>query len=144
MPLSLPPTMRAPRSPLLPLAALAVAVLIFVTGCGTSGPAKSRKDPRRISTEELQEARRKGYQNAYELVRNYRPQWLVKRGRNSLNRETPIWVYVNGSQLGAPAALRQVTLLSVTAIRFVSASEASNRYGMDHDNGVIAIETGTR
>ena len=92
-----------------------------------------------ITTEEIREA---SQLNAYDLVRARRPYWLQKRGQNSFLLEGDIIVYLNDVRLGGPAELRQISTDEISAIRRLSAAEATRRWGMDHTYGAIVVSYG--
>lgn len=109
-------------------------------GCGSSGQSTSSDGggtPSTISQEEIQETGTTG--NAYNLVRRLEPQWLEKRGRNSIRSPGNIRVYVQGNSQGGPSALRQIDVIDVKSIQFLKPDEATMRYGSGHDNGAILV-----
>lgn len=77
--------------------------------------------------------------NAYNLVRRLEPQWLQKRGRNSIQSPGDIRVYVQGNSRGGPSVLRQINVINVKSIQFLQPDEATMRYGSGHDNGAILV-----
>jgi hypothetical protein len=52
-------------------------------------------------------------------VKSLRPLWLNQRGTTSLSRNLPVKVYLDGSLLGGPDALAQITCASISAMRFM-------------------------
>jgi hypothetical protein len=77
--------------------------------------------------------------NAYNLVRRLEPQWLQKRGRNSIRNPGSIKVYVQGTSQGGPGALRRINVVNVQSIQLLKPDEATMRYGSGHDNGAILV-----
>jgi hypothetical protein len=108
------------------------------TACSGSGESRTSSDPDVITQEQIQEA--STMSSAYALVQRLRPMWLRKRGTSSINNAGFIVVYVEGSRRGPPEALRRIQVLDVESMRFLSAAEATNRYGAGHDNGVIQVD----
>ena len=107
-------------------------------GCATAGQSgSSQNNPNVISQEEIQEVGE--ISNAYNLIRRLHPQWLQKRGRGSINNPGEIQVYVEGSRQGPPSVLRQISVMDVESITFLSPDEATMQYGSGHDNGVIQV-----
>ena len=115
--------------------------LTLLAACGTTSVNQKaeRSSGSEISTEEIREA---SQLNAYDLVRALRPYWLQKRGQNSLLLQGDIVVYLNDVRLGGPAELRQISTDEIGAIRRLSASEATRRWGMDHTYGAIVVSYG--
>lgn len=114
-----------------------LAVVILGSACASSGqPGQSR--PRRssnlITAEELSEL---PVSSAYEAVRRLRPAWLQARGRSPL----PV-VYRNNARWGDdPSSLESIQIDIITEMRFLSASDATTRYGTGFTGGVILVVT---
>jgi hypothetical protein len=122
-----------------------LAVLLFVTAACASSPAQGprtsgRRDARLLSAEEI---RMSSGSNLYDVIRSYRPEWLVKRGQTSINLEGDIVVYVDNVALGGPESLKSIDVQSVQSARFLTASEAQMRYGVGHMHGAIVVTTRT-
>ncbi|HZI29387.1 MAG TPA: hypothetical protein VFD64_14555 [Gemmatimonadaceae bacterium] len=117
---------------------LFVAVLTTVTGCGArQGAAGTRGDRNVITFEQLQEG---GYRNALEAVEALRRTWLIERP-DGLTTQREVQVYLDNSRLGGIQSLRQVSTSDIASIRYIDAATAINRWGVDHSQGVIMIET---
>ena len=114
-----------------------IAVVVLGSACASSGqPDQSR--PRRsrnlITADELSGL---SVSSAYEAVRRLRPAWLQARGRSPL----PV-VYRNNSRWGGdPRSLESIRIDSVSEMRFLSASDATTRYGSGFTGGVILVAT---
>lgn len=126
--------LKIPGATLLPL-----FLLLFVSACVATQGSGSQSDRNLLTSEEIQQASE--YESAYEIVRNLRPQWLRKRGRQSIYNEGTIVVYLDDMKHGSPEALREISAESVRSIQFLDAAQASNRYGMDHTHGAILVNT---
>jgi hypothetical protein len=90
-----------------------------------------------ISQSEIQEAGTMS--SAYTLVQRLRPQWLRKRGPSSVENQGDILVYVDGNRQGPPSTLRNLDVVDIESMEFLSDNEATMRYGSGHDNGVILV-----
>ena len=123
---------------------LSIALLVAVAaGCAsTSSPSRrtASRDTRLLTAEEI---RQSSAANMYEVIRAYRPEWLIKRGQTSINLEGDIVVYVDNVALGGPESLRSIDVQSVQSARFMTASEAQMRYGVGHMHGAIVVTTRT-
>jgi len=95
-------------------------------------------DYKLITEEEIQAS---GYTDAFRVVQSLRPQWLRSRGVTSISQRETIKVYLDGSLLGAPDQLQQITATSISSIRFYDAVEATQRWGLDHGQGAIVVST---
>lgn len=83
-----------------------------------------------------------GYPDAFTTVQSLRPQWLQRRGSTSLRGgEVQIKVYLDGTLLGGPENLRQITTRSISSIRYLDGLQASERFGFDHGQGAIVVST---
>jgi hypothetical protein len=104
-----------------------------------------------------EEILRSGATDAYQLVRSLRKEWLIPRGVNSF-RETPrafvsedvaviepgadhVLVYLDNAMLGGTQTLSDIGLDPIGRIEFISASEATYRWGTGHAHGVIQLTT---
>ena len=127
----------------IPFSALLVLAFL-ITGCATTGgqSGSNGDNPSQISAEQMQEAANQ-HDTAYSVVQSLRPMWLRKRGRSSINNEGDIVVYVDGSRYGTPGELRNIPATEVASMRFLSAAEATNRYGTGHPHGAILVNTKT-
>ena len=121
-------------------------LLLALPACastGGSGPDADRQRTRsdRITHEEIVNS---GASSAYDLVASLRPQWLRGRGLRTLGEATgdeTLKVYLDGAPLGPPDAMRQIPLGSVRSLRFLTAAEATQRWGSGHLRGAILIST---
>jgi hypothetical protein len=123
---------------------IAIALLVIVAaGCASTsstGRRSASRDTRLLTAEEI---RQSSAANMYEVIRAYRPEWLIKRGQTSINLEGDIVVYVDNVALGGPESLRSIDVHSVQSARFMTASEAQMRYGVGHMHGAIVVTTRT-
>lgn len=122
------------------LAAVALIGLSVSACTSTGGSRSSGRGP--ITLENIQESNVST--NAFDVVQSLRPEWLRTRGVQTLSGEASdnIKVYVNGSQYGTnPESLRGLQRENVQRIEFLSASQATTRYGAGHTQGAILVET---
>jgi hypothetical protein len=74
-------------------------------------------------------------------VQSLRPRWLRVRGVTSVAGSETVKVYLDGSLLGSPQSLRQISTHSIGSLRYLSGLEATQRYGLDHGAGAIIAST---
>ena len=117
------------------LPALLVALLAGCTATGQRAPRSSQDLLTRADLEASLQV------NAYEAVRQSRPNWLRTRGPNSINASNPIMVYVDGSRSGGLEALHGIPVLAIERMRYYDATEAQARFGLNHTNGAIEVIT---
>lgn len=114
--------------------------LSIAGGCaGGSQSSGGTPDDRSLLTREQIVGRQ--FSTAYDAVRSLRGNWLIARGKESLNRNVEIQVYVDGVRMGNIVALQGVSAEIVQYIRFFSGIEATTRWGLDHGRGAIFVVT---
>jgi hypothetical protein len=129
--------------PLLLLLAAAAALPAALAAQDTTraeakSPPKLRRDPNLISQAEI--AATQDIQTAYDLVKRLRPNWFTIRGPSSINLPTAaVVVYVNEVKRGGADTLRDLPLTGLKEIRHMSGADASQRFGMGHENGAILV-----
>ena len=116
-------------------------VLMTLLSIACAGPALSRPVPSQQRLISLDEIKQSSFANAYEIVETLRPQWFRTRGRTSISQTVTVKVYLDGTLLGAPDQLRQITTRAITSIRYIDASDATLRWGLDHGQGAIMVST---
>lgn len=140
------------------LTVLALAGTLTMNATAQDKP-KPKRQPDVISFEEI-EAIKGEVGNAEDIIRRLRPKFLQVRpsqslmgsasnagGAASASRTTQavsIKVYVNNVRRGSTEVLRTLPAVSVTEIRYLNSSEATSRFGMDHEAGAILITSGPR
>ncbi len=126
--------MPATRAIALPL------LLTLLAACSAAGPAgkaaTARSSPDLILREQLEASDRT---NALELVQALRPNWLIKRGAQSISQGGDIVVYYGTSRMGGPQTLRDITLPAIEFIQFIPGPSATQRWGVDHGYGAILV-----
>jgi hypothetical protein len=119
--------------------------LVVLTGCAASGTGTASDRPVRdrnvITSEEIADAER--HSTAYEVVQSLRPAWLRARSSGSINAPGAgmAIVYMDGTRMGATAALRQINRTSVISMQYLDPSDATTRFGTGHTGGVILVTT---
>lgn len=116
--------------------------LLLVGACQSvpegRGEYRSRHD--RITEEELDEI---PGTTARQAIQRLRPSWLrarVSTVRGTGEHHTAV-VFLDGVPLGGLEALDQLWAREIGEIRFLSASDATNRYGTGYPGGVIEVFT---
>ena len=133
---------------------LALPLLLLALALGwtpLSAQSQQKRDRYLISQEEVSAS---SAQNAYDLVRNLRPQWLRLRGDHTIRTRTvttpvggeasvletgEIIVYLDGVRYGKHEDLRGLPLGDIGTLRFLDASSATQRFGTGHSHGAILV-----
>jgi hypothetical protein len=118
--------------------------ILFLSSCATGGASSGGGRAARVNRDVITQEDVFRYVNAYDAINAMNPTWLRARGTDSLNNPSQVWVYINGSRLGGVESLRTVTGGDVAEIRFYDGLAATQRWGMGHGAGVIAITTRMR
>jgi hypothetical protein len=113
-------------------------------GCSSPGRQASAPATRNVITAD--EIARVNAATALEAIQRLQPAMLTKhRGPSSLHLEdqSQITVYVDGTRFGGVGSLSMIEATSILEIRFLSASEATFRYGTGNSAGAIDIKSRT-
>ncbi|MCY3548509.1 MAG: Plug domain-containing protein [Gemmatimonadetes bacterium] len=134
--------MRLNRSHMTLSFIIAFGLATAVAACSsTGGPSGPRRDPNLITAEELSEY---ATLSALDVVRRLRPRWLTGRGQGSGGMNRP-QVLQDGTRLGDPDnALRSIAVSDIESIRYLSASDATMRYGTNFPGGAIVVTSRAR
>jgi outer membrane receptor protein involved in Fe transport len=110
---------------------------------------KIRRQRNVITAEEI--ATRPGEGNALDLIRSLRPAWLTSRGVASGNisgdgmggvtDNAGMAVYVDGVKMGGVDQLGTIEADRIQELRFLSASDATQKYGTGNTAGAIEVTT---
>ncbi|MGH9421140.1 MAG: hypothetical protein ACRD3J_14280 [Thermoanaerobaculia bacterium] len=123
----------------------AAACLMVVMACG-SAPTQTvgviGRNRNVILAPEIESYRTSGM-TAYDIVAHLRPEYLKNRGISNFSQSAPLTatVYVNGAAYGDIDTLKSFDAGIVTEIRYLSASDATTRFGTDHTAGAILVST---
>jgi hypothetical protein len=116
-----------------------IALLAFTHPADSQQAQKPRRDRNVITAEEI--AEKPSAQNAHDLIRNLRPQWLSSRGPTTIMMgEVGVVVYRDGSKMGSAEELYTIPADQIQEMRFLSAGDATMRYGIDHPRGAIELK----
>ena len=116
------------------------ALMLLVVGCASPGGVSTSSSSRTLTQAELETTREA---NLHDAIQRLRPQWLRERMSGLSGARRFAQVYLNGSPRGGIEFLRQISLQDVADVRFLSASDAANRYGTTAGTGGV-IEVRTR
>lgn len=105
---------------------------------GGNGSSTSPRDRNLITAEEIAGL---NVATAFDIVRQLRPEFLRSRGTMSMRQADSEFavVYMNGMRMGGPDQLHQIRATDVQAIRYISAADATTRWGTGHTGGVIEV-----
>jgi hypothetical protein len=124
---------------------ISVALALIVSSCATGGSDGSRGSGNKLTADEIAEGTAL---TAYEAVQYARPMWLRPRSLRAgstqamggSDRAGPV-VYVDGVRVGTVDELRRLRADVVAVMEYLSPSDATNRFGTNHDTGAILVTT---
>lgn len=127
------PPMRAG----LPLILLlgAVAGLNACASSGGGGSDGPRRDANLITAEELAEYTTL---TAHDVIRRLRPRWLRARGGGAPQ------LIMDGARMGSLEGLSTISVADVESLRYMSAADATMRFGTNFPNGAIEVVSRAR
>lgn len=103
--------------------------------------SRPRRDRNALTAEEIHSGTQS---NMYEVIRQLRPRWFGQRGDKVPAAGLPdVQVYMNDVHIGELSELRSIDPRTVTSARFLSAPDASIRFGANHFRGAILLSTRT-
>jgi hypothetical protein len=131
-----------------PVAAISIlcAELVLVAACAArakNGPAEESVSRDLITASELAHV---DAVNAFTAIQQLRPLWLRSRGAMSFTEPggTLPTVYVDNLRYGDISALSAIPIAEIAEIRYISAADATTRWGTGVVGGVIEVIRKTR
>jgi hypothetical protein len=122
--------------------ALAALALVIAASCSQTSqtPAGARSSSNLLTAREIAST---PAVDAYDAVQRLRPNFLRSRSTASTSNAYPV-VYVDGLRKGGVEYLRVIRAAEVAEIRYLSAIDATTRYGMNVEAGVLDVKLITR
>lgn len=110
------------------------ALTLGLAGCASGGGGGGGGgSSNRITAEQLTDM---AQLDAYQAIQRLRPQWLRSRGSSD-----PQVMSDGMRQPGGLESLRQFRVADIQELRYMSSSDATNRFGTGFDGGAILITT---
>lgn len=118
---------------------VALALSLGLAGCASGGRSNEERiagaTADRIVLAELQALEQI---DAYRAIERLRPRWL--RARGSAVAGEPVF-YVDGVRRGTLRDMRSFEISQIERMEYLSAADASTRFGTGHQAGVILVTT---
>ena len=123
------------------LSLIMILLAVGFTSCSSTngtGTKKARYDRNFIGHEDILS---NSAIDAYDLIRSLRPHWLKGRGTKSFRNPEASFpmVYVDNDRMGNLETLTSISSANIKSITFLSASDATIRFGLNHTGGAILI-----
>jgi hypothetical protein len=121
------------------LALAAGGAALLIIGMGSTAEAQSRSR-RRITAEELGTVQ---VSNVLDAIRTLRPDWLQPRGSRAGGMTTMPGVIMDNTPISQNdvSHLATVPLETIEELRYLSASDATTRWGTGYVGGAIQVIT---
>ena len=129
---------------------LGAVLSLTILGCAppssASQPASLRPSRHELAQAEI-EGKATQFANAYDMVRTLRPTMLTTRGlTRAAQPRSAMWesngdikVYLDGMRYGGVESLRTISAVNVVEVRWLSAVDATVRYGTGNAAGAIVV-----
>lgn len=119
---------------------LLLPLALTLLGCATTQGTGPRRSARVLTAEEIGEV---AANTAYEAVELTRPQWFTRRASPTMGnpQPTPPVVYLDGIRVGDLDELRLIRAVVVERMEYLSPSDATTRFGTNHNGGAILVTT---
>lgn len=115
-------------------------LVIVATACSSApGPNQAVRtaSPNTISEAELE---RFAGQPIQQAIQRLRPQFLRTRGPSTITQgPNGVVVYLGTTRMGGAEVLNQIRTGDVVSVQYLSPSEATQRFGLDHTGGAIVL-----
>jgi hypothetical protein len=119
------------------LAAILASALLIA--CASAPPGEERSSMDSISASEIA---RLTVTSAYDAIQRLRPRWLRGRGPTNFSAEVSLpVVFVDEVRFGPAQSLQSISLGDVEEMNFMSARDATTRFGTGYPAGIIEIRT---
>lgn len=119
------------------LATLAPFGALVAAGCASSGTGTGvRRDPDRISTEELNNF---SDQTLHDAIRRLRANWIRRGGTGGIGQTDVLQVYVNGAKFGPVGVLREIPARDVLEVQYLNGPDATTRFGTGNGGGAVLV-----
>lgn len=123
------------------LRASVIALFMLVAAACASAGGGSSGGSRDLITREQIEDLPEG--TAFTVVQRYRSGWLRARSQGSFTSSTPDYavVFVDEMRYGDINSLSRISTSNIETIEYISATDATTRYGTGYPGGIIRIHT---
>jgi hypothetical protein len=124
---------------LLRASALALFAILAPACASTGGPGGGGSS-NLITREQIMEV---PDGTAQTVIQRLRPAWLRARGQSSLSNPEPAFarVFVDEMQYGDINSLAGISTTEIESIEYISATDATTRYGTGYVGGIIRVRT---
>ncbi|HUP51632.1 MAG TPA: hypothetical protein VM198_04100 [Longimicrobiales bacterium] len=118
-------------------------LLVLAAACSATGGSGGGGNPDLITEEQITSL---PDGTAFTVIQRFRSGWLRPRSQGTLSGGGPDFaqVYVDELHFGDINSLSRISSSSIESIQFISAIDATTRYGTGYAGGIIRINTHDR
>lgn len=115
-------------------------LVIFATACSSAPGPNQTARPASTNTITEAELERFAGQPLQQAIQRLRPQFLRTRGSGTITQgPNGVVVYLGTTRMGGVEVLNQIRTGDVSSVQYLSPSEATQRFGLDHTGGAIVL-----
>ncbi len=119
---------------------LALSLVVLACACAT-GRTRAHPAGDVITRDEMLQ---NNFITVYDAVSALRSNWLTVRPNTLMGTQEDVVVYYDVTRLGTPVELKNIFVRDVQYVQHLSATEATQRYGVGHSQGVIFVSSHER
>lgn len=115
-------------------------LLLLAAACSSTGGSGGGGNPDLITEEQILSL---PDGTAYTVIQRFRSSWLRPRSQGTFSGGGPDFaqVYVDEMRFGDINSLSRIASSSIESIQFISATDATTRYGTGYAGGIIRVNT---
>ena len=115
-----------------------VVLLLALASCAKTGaPGPPRTSSLVLTREEIGST---PVATAYDAVSRFRPRFLQPHATGTSHQATPV-VFVDGVRRGDIEVLRTIPVASLVEVRYLAPGDATTRFGLNIEGGVLDVTT---
>ena len=113
---------------------------LVIAACSSTGASSGGGNPDLITREQV-EMLPDG--TAFTVIQRFRSGWLRARTQGTFGNASPAYaeVFVDEMRYGDINSLNRISSTSIESIQYISATDATTRYGTGYMGGIIRINT---
>ncbi len=118
-----------------------IAAVALSAGCASAGGSARADAVERGSSNVITQAEieRSGATTAMQAIRQIRPSMLRTNAITIQGADPGVVVYSDGMKLGGTETLDQLSVSDIKRIEYLSATDATQRFGTGHPHGAILL-----
>ena len=114
--------------------------VLLAAACSSTGGGGGGGNPDLITREQIEQMPEG---SAYTIIQRFRSSWLRARQPATLGNASPAYaeVFVDEMRYGDISSLNRIGSSNIESIQYISATDATTRYGTGYMGGIIRVNT---